>query len=54
MSTEKNISMIFRLAKEDKQRIKELSNKLECSESYLLRIAVKQMFEREFTNKEQQ
>lgn len=48
MSTEKNIRIDLRVGQEDKKRLKELAEKYECSESYVLRKAVKLLYEKEF------
>jgi len=53
VSSEKNIRIDLRVSTEDKRRLKELADKMECSESYVLRRAVAQLHEIIFGNKDE-
>lgn len=52
MSSEKNIRIDLRVSIEDKKRLKELADKMECSESYVLRRAVAKLHENVFSNRD--
>jgi len=49
MSREKNIRFGMMISENDKMMLTELAEKLDCSESYVVRKAIKLIYEKEFT-----
>lgn len=43
MSTKKDLKMLFALSLEDEERLTELAAKLDCSKSYVIRKAIKEL-----------
>lgn len=52
MSTEKSIRVDLRVSENDKSMLKKMAYTWDCSESYVIRRAIKAMFEKEFQEKE--